>query len=272
METPRSSAPEKARPAGGPPKPIDAVLAEFARRLGADRYDVWFRNAARVDLAEDGVIEVRVPNSFIGRFLEERCAALLRACGAQVLGVEPQARFVVDGDTFPARPPSAAGAAAAEPSRPAARANAGRSRMLAGTAQGRRFSLAEFVVGPGTRMAHAAALRVAESPGKAFNPLFIHGKVGLGKTHLLLGIAAALAERRPELETLYTSAEEFTNVFLAAMKAGALDRFRREVRSLDVLILDDIHFFSKKHATQEEFLHTFNSIEAEGRQSSARAW
>jgi chromosomal replication initiator protein len=267
METSPSAAPETVSPRPADTATLETLLSSFSRRWGADRYEIWFRNAARATLA-GGVLDVAVPNAFIGRFLEERCAELLRACAGEAVGGPVEVRFRVDPAAFPGR-------AGADPSAPAPiprsappppRPRAARRWLNVPAAQTRRFSLADFVVGAGNRMAHAAALRIVEKPGAAFNPLFIHGKVGLGKTHLLLGIASALAGRRPDLEAVYTSAEEFTNVFLAAMKAGDLERFRREMRSLDVLILDDVHFLSRKHATQEEFLHTFNSIEAEGRQ------
>lgn len=269
MDTPRSTAPENPSPRRGKAELLDALLSAFSRRLGADRYEVWFRNAARVRIDADGRVAVGVPNPFIGRFLDERCGRLLRECAAEIVGDSAQVIFDVDAAAFPAKP-QAGGPAPTEVasgrSPVVVRMRSVRKWLTAAAPPGRRCDLSEFVVGPGNRLAHAAAVRVSERPGAAFNPLFIHGKVGLGKTHLLLGVVAALAAQRPDLEAVYTSAEEFTNLFLSAMKAGDLERFRRDVRSLDVLILDDVHFLAKKHATQEEFLHTFNSIASEGRQ------
>ena len=129
-----------------------------------------------------------------------------------------------------------------------------------------RHDMESFVVGPGNQMAYNAAVYVAEFPGAQYNPLFIHGNCGLGKTHLLQGLCKRFTEHHPTKRWMYLTGEEFTNEFLAALRSNKIDGFRRKVRDLDLLVIDDVHFLGGKKATQEEFLHTFNAIEAMGRQ------
>ena len=129
-----------------------------------------------------------------------------------------------------------------------------------------RHDLESFVVGPSNQLAYNTAAYVAEFPGAQYNPLFIHGSCGLGKTHLLQGLSRKFIEKHPTKRWMYLTGEEFTNEFLAALRANKLDTFRRKMRDLDLLVIDDVHFLGGKKATQEEFLHTFNAIEAMGRQ------
>jgi chromosomal replication initiator protein len=129
-----------------------------------------------------------------------------------------------------------------------------------------RHDVETYVVGPSNQLAYNAALYVSEFPGAQYNPLFIHGNCGLGKTHLLQGLCRKFIEHHPTKRWMYLTGEEFTNEFLTALRTNKLDAFRRKVRDLDLLVIDDVHFLAGKKATQEEFLHTFNSIEAMGRQ------
>jgi chromosomal replication initiator protein len=116
------------------------------------------------------------------------------------------------------------------------------------------------VVGPGNRLAHAAALGRRRQPGLAYNPLFVHGGVGLGKTHLLQAICLSIAESRPGASMYYTSCEGFMTQFIEACSSGEMADFRHRFRDVDVLIVDDIHFLAKRDRTQEEFFHTFNAL------------
>ena len=129
-----------------------------------------------------------------------------------------------------------------------------------------RHEIESFVVGQSNQLAYNAALYVAEFPGAQYNPLFIHGNCGLGKTHLLQGLCKRFIEHHPTKRWMYLTGEDFTNEFLSCLRANKLDIFRRKVRDLDLLVIDDVHFLGGKKATQEEFLHTFNAIEAMGRQ------
>jgi chromosomal replication initiator protein len=129
-----------------------------------------------------------------------------------------------------------------------------------------RHELSTFVLGPSNQLAYNTVTYVAEFPGAQYNPLFIHGNCGLGKTHLLQGLCRQFADRQPTKRWMYMTGEEFTNEFLLALRGNKLDGFRRKMRDLDLLVIDDVHFLGGKRATQEEFLHTFNAIEAMGKQ------
>ncbi|MDX6584087.1 MAG: chromosomal replication initiator protein [Solirubrobacterales bacterium] len=129
---------------------------------------------------------------------------------------------------------------------------------------GHNFS--QFVIGPGNRLAHAAALAVAESPGEAYNPLFLHGPPGLGKTHLLGAIVEYLERVHPELEIHYTTAERFTSEFVAALRRDGPEAFKARYRELDALLIDDVQVLEGKHQTELEFVHTFNTLHAAGKQ------
>jgi chromosomal replication initiator protein len=129
-----------------------------------------------------------------------------------------------------------------------------------------RHEMDTFVLGASNQLAYNAATYVSEFPGGQYNPLFVHGSCGLGKTHLLQGLCRRFIEHHPTKRWMYLTGEEFTNEFLMALRGNRIDSFRRKVRDLDLLVIDDVHFLGGKKATQEEFLHTFNAIEAMGRQ------
>lgn len=128
------------------------------------------------------------------------------------------------------------------------------------------FGFSVFVVGPTNRLAHAAAVAVADAPGKHYNPLFLHGGVGLGKTHLLQAICLAIRERDPSAQVCYLSCESFVSEFVEAVQQGHMSEFRHRFRGVDVLVIDDIHYLGARDRSQEEFFHTFNSLYQAGKQ------
>jgi chromosomal replication initiator protein len=128
------------------------------------------------------------------------------------------------------------------------------------------YTFERFVIGPGNRLAHGAALAVAEAPSEAYNPLFLHGPPGLGKTHLLAAIANYLRDNAPALSVRYTTAESFTNEFVAALRSSGAEAFKARYRDIDVLLIDDVQFLQGKPATEEEFFHTFNALYESGSQ------
>jgi chromosomal replication initiator protein len=128
------------------------------------------------------------------------------------------------------------------------------------------YTFERFVIGPGNRLAHGAALAVAEAPSEAYNPLFLHGPPGLGKTHLLAAIANYLQDNAPGLSVRYTTAESFTNEFVAALRSTGAEAFKSRYRDIDVLLIDDVQFLEGKPATEEEFFHTFNALYESGSQ------
>ncbi len=172
--------------------------------------------------------------------------------GGESRGGETGARSVVRTPTLPVNRPA--------PMTPSAETSvfAVRPRL--------RHDLASFVVGPSNQLAYNTVTYVSEFPGAQYNPLFVHGNCGLGKTHLLQGLCKRFAELMPTKRWMYMTGEEFTNEFLIALRGNKLDAFRRKMRDLDLLVIDDVHFLGGKKATQEEFLHTFNAIEAMGKQ------
>jgi chromosomal replication initiator protein len=140
------------------------------------------------------------------------------------------------------------------------------SRSDAGVELNVNYTFDRFVIGEGNRLAHAAALAVAEAPSEAYNPLFLHGPPGLGKTHLLVAIANYLAAHAPALNVRYTTAERFTNEFVASLRSAGAEEFKRRHRDLDVLLVDDVQFLEGKRHTEDEFFHTFNALYEGGSQ------
>ena len=129
-----------------------------------------------------------------------------------------------------------------------------------------RYTFSNFIVGSANRLAHAASLSVAERPGHAYNPLFLYGGVGLGKTHLMHAIGNQVIAKFPRKRVVYATSEKFTNEFIASIQQGKIDEFRARYRRIDLLLIDDIQFIADKERTQEEFFHTFNAIHEDGKQ------
>jgi chromosomal replication initiator protein len=195
-------------------------------------------------------------------------ALAVGAVGRHIAPTAGRTAATVAADSVRATPSDALGKAVAMLEVPVRRvlASAAPSES-AGSAKPRlRHDIETFVVGQNNQMAYNTALYVAEFPGAQYNPLFIHGGCGLGKTHLLQGLCKRFIGHHPTKRWTYLTGEDFTNEFLTALRANKLDVFRRKMRDLDLLIIDDVHFLAGKKATQEEFLHTFNAIEAMGRQ------
>lgn len=246
---------------------VTTSLGELlCQRIGAPRYDLWFRDKTKFEADDDRLI-VGVANCFYQEWLQKKFTDELRALAEEVFGGPRDIAFVIDPQLFRTerqRQASDSGTTSpAGPTRessPAAPATASRLRLPR-----RRRRLEDFVVGPCNRVAHAAALSVVEEPGEGPVPLVLHGPVGTGKSHLLEGIHGALRERLPEARVLLLTAEEFTNRFLASMHAQKQGSFRKQFRDCDVLLVDDLQFLAKKRATQEEFLHTLEVLQRDGR-------
>ncbi|HWB55111.1 MAG TPA: chromosomal replication initiator protein DnaA [Tepidisphaeraceae bacterium] len=250
---------------------LSRLADAIAQRVGQQRFSVWFNNSTRLDLKNDG-LEIAVPNDFISEWIGKNFARPIQEAAHEVLGGPLAVRFHVVPHLFASRRPSSQPSAprtkpaAAPPSPPRNRPVASGAAVPDPASIRLRHDLDSFVVGPANQMAYNAAVCVAELPGSQYNPLFIHGNCGLGKTHLLQGLVRKFAANHPTKRWICISGEEFTNDFLTAMRANKLDAFRRKMRDLDLLAIDDVHFFAGKKATQEEFLHTFNAIEAMGKQ------
>ncbi len=245
---------------------VATLRSALAQQLGESRYGLWFGEG--VELGVIGhTLAVGVPNTFVREWIQAHFAKNLTEVAELVAGRPlelafhvadeacPPIRTVVEPVQSPPGPRTPSTTPSPQPL-PSERPRSNQARTT------RRLD--EFITGPCNRLAHAAALEMAQSPGSGFNPLVIHGGVGLGKTHLLEGISTALRARHPGSRILQLTAEAFTNGFLDAMRTGGLNGFRSKYRGADVLIVDDVHFLAAKRATQDEFLHTFNALVADG--------
>jgi chromosomal replication initiator protein len=231
------------------------LKAAVAARIGETRFGLWFGDGVRLGVDGDDLV-VGVPNGFFREWIESHFTGSLAEAAEAVAGRPLRLAFQVAGEGPPSlEAVSEAPVVIAPQSVPVER-----SRISSRPAR----RLEEFVTGPGSRLAHAAAVEMAATAGSAFNPLTIHGGVGLGKSHLLEGIGAALRARHAGMRLVQTTAETFTNGFLDALRTGGLPAFRTRYRGAGGLILDDAHFLAAKRATQDEFLHTFNTLTAEG--------
>lgn len=242
------------------------VRDEISRRLKKQQFDTWFRRVEPREISRDRV-DLEVPNEFIREWLQKYYLDTIRGAAADVLRASPQVTLrIPDAASAPAASAPADGASVGAASAPAVAPEPVAPRAEPRTISDGRlclnpsYTFDNFVVGPSNRLAHAAALAVAETPAQAYNPLFLHGQVGLGKTHLLQAVCHHMLARSPRMDILYLSCETFVNQFIAAVKTGSLESFRRRYRTVGVLLVDDIHFLAHKESTQEEFFHTFNAL------------
>ena len=228
-----------------------AIQDELRQAVPADMYDVWLAPLKALGLEGD-VLVVEAPRE-LRAWVAERFARVLQASVAAVLG--PEVTVDVRSGAPAKREP---GARTAKSESPASRApEHGINPAL---------TFEQFVIGDANRFAHAAALAVAELPGHAYNPLFVYGPPGVGKTHLLHSIGNYVLAYGAGLTVRYTTVETFTNQFLAALQRGDMDRFKGSYRHADVLLIDDVQFLASKAKTEEEFFHTFNALHDLGSQ------
>jgi chromosomal replication initiator protein len=263
---------------------LEELRGALSRRIGQPRYQLWFMNRTRLT-HEDGVLIVGVPNHFYQEWLREKFGEDVRAAAVSVFGQCRAVRFAIDAELFQEARRQEGGPERAESAVRGPQAGDLRSkgeglvdlpmqaerpgttgRRLGDRASNRRWrQLVDFVVGPCNRVAHASAVSVVDSPDEGPNPLVLFGPVGCGKTHLLEGICAGLRSAWPDRLVCFVTAEEFTNRFVHAVRLGKLSAFRKQFRDCDALLFDDLHFLANKRATQEEFLHTLNALQAEER-------
>ena len=247
-----------------------SVREDLVKRVGRNNYVTWIEPLKLSGFA-DGVARFEVPTSFFGDWVSRNFADHIRShMNASGLSVERVEFAVVrPGASAPAAAKPAAPAAA--PEAPARRPAPARSRSadtdeVPGAPLDARFTFDSFVVGKPNELAHAAARRVAEGGPVTFNPLFLYGGVGLGKTHLMHAIAHELQSRQPDLRVLYLSAEQFMYRFVQALRERQIMDFKELFRSVDVLMVDDVQFIAGKDSTQEEFFHTFNALVDQNKQ------
>jgi len=243
-----------------------AALGELQVGLSRAQYDTWFKDT-QVLSEEDDVFLIGVPNAFAREWLESKFRAQVRAALQHLLGRTVDVRFVTSsGPPATAARTSAAPGMTSSASSGGGQQTSGQERREAGALLNSRYTFSNFVVGSNNRLAHAAALSVAERPGHSYNPLFVYGGSGLGKTHLMHAIGHAVIARHPKKRVAYATSEKFTNEFINSIRAQKGEEFRERYRRIDVLLIDDIQFIAGKEGTQEEFFHTFNAIHEEGKQ------
>jgi chromosomal replication initiator protein len=228
----------------------DKVLQHMERRVNAHSFSTWFR-PTRLEAAESDRLLIRVPTPIFRKRLMQTYGDLLQAVLAEVGMPTTRLEFVcAETETPPAAPP----------------AQAKLDFDSSNHQLNPRYTFETFVVGSSNQFAHAAALAVTEQPSRSYNPLFLYGGVGLGKTHLMHAIGHAIKRRNPAARLTYVSAEKFTNEVIAAVRFDRMSAFRDRFRTMDVLLVDDIQFIAGKERTHEEFFHTFNALYEQQRQ------
>ncbi|MFQ6092089.1 MAG: chromosomal replication initiator protein DnaA [bacterium] len=237
----------------------ESSLLRIRERVNKQSFETWFKPTKGVAYSEDSLI-IQVPNQFFCDWLEEHYLALIEESVKEVTGVEPQLSFTVPSEKRHEIVPLAS-ASRRNPIFPRAK------QVSADNQLNPRYRFDTFVVGSCNQFAQAASLAVAEAPGRTkFNPLVIYGGVGLGKTHIIQAIGNFIGSESPSSRLIYVSSERFTIEFINSIQNNKTSEFSQYYRNVDVLLVDDIHFFINKERTQEEFFHTFNTLHQEGKQ------
>jgi chromosomal replication initiator protein len=232
-----------------------AALGELQLQMTQATFDTWLRDSRLVKV-EGGKYVVGVKSGYAKDWLENRLLSTIKRTLARLTGQTADISFIVWDDDNKQQEHVQLLRQVSPPPQPSPSPNLANLNP--------RYSFESFVVGPGNRLAHAASMAVSENPADAYNPLFIYGGVGLGKTHLLHAIGHACQTQG--LRVLYISSEEFTNDLIEAIRARTTDAFREKYRTADVLLVDDVQFIAGKESTQEEFFHTFNALHGTGKQ------
>jgi chromosomal replication initiator protein len=241
-----------------------ARILEGARAaLPEQAYRTWLAPTQAVAISQD-LLVVSTPNPFAVDWVEDKYAELLGGIGEQLFGRRFAVAVQYHGNgRAPEAPQVEVAALEAPPARPApapTSAAAPEAGQRPTSPLNAKYTFDRFVVGNNNQLSAAAAHAVAESPARMYNPLFIYGGVGLGKTHLMHAIGNAMLAREPGKRVLYISSERFTNELVSAIQEGSMAEFRRQYRQIDLLLVDDIQFLEGKERTQEEFFHTFNAL------------
>jgi chromosomal replication initiator protein len=234
-----------------------SVLGQLQLEMPRASFDTWVRDTKPVSYQE-GMLTIGVRNAYARDWLENRLSSTVNRLLFGITSSTVDVKFIVSGmeaEQIADEPPPLRG----KPIPATVSEQSGRSLSI-----NSRYVFETYVVGSGNRLAHAACLAVAEKPARAYNPLFVYGGVGLGKTHLLHAIGNACLQRG--LNILYVSSEEFTNDMIGSIRTHTNQAFREKYRSADVLLVDDIQFIAGKESTQEEFFHTFNTLHGQDKQ------
>ncbi|WP_087973941.1 chromosomal replication initiator protein DnaA [Oceanobacillus rekensis] len=232
-----------------------ATLEKIEERISKPSFDTWLKNTKAESLEKDQLI-ISAPNEFARDWLENQYTELISEILDEVTGSKLKTKFIIPDSTIEV-----------EDLKPVTKSKVGMgSADIPKSMLNSKYTFDTFVIGAGNRFAHAASLAVAEAPAKAYNPLFIYGGVGLGKTHLMHAIGHYVRDHNPKAKVVYITSEKFTNEFINAIMENKSNNFRNKYRTIDVLLIDDIQFIAGKESTQEEFFHTFNALHEESKQ------
>jgi chromosomal replication initiator protein len=226
----------------------ESAQGSIKSQVGDSSYETWLANLNPKEKNPDTLL-LETPDEFFKNWIIDHYLPVIK----KAVSEEAKGDVVIEFDVCAATAPSIK-------SKPFSSPQTMTPSRPAGSDINPRFSFNNFVVGPSNRFAYAASLAVAESPAKAYNPLFIYGPVGLGKTHLMQAITGYVQKHHPHLKYSYLSSEQFTNELINAIRHKSTIQFRQKYRGIDVLLIDDIHFIAGKESTQEEFFHTFNTL------------
>lgn len=232
------------------------TLEKLKTELSKPSFETWF-SSTHLFLIEGDTVVISVPNEFARDWLESRYAPLIRSSIQSIIGYSVNLRFIV---------PSSEGSPSQDYAPPKPASFVMPEQPETSFKSLNKYTFDTFVIGNSNRFAHAASLAVAESPAKSYNPLFIYGGVGLGKTHLMHAISHHILQRSPNTKVLYVSSEKFTNQLIDAIRDENSLEFRNQYRNVDILLIDDIQFLAGKERTQEEFFHTFNALHEASKQ------
>lgn len=235
------------------------TIAILETKLSKPSFETWFKQTTPVSF-DNQALTIGVPNDFARDWLESRYSVLIREIVQSITKKDVAIKFVI-----PQVAEESPYENAPKPPKPNVQHN-GQNEEFVPSALNPKYLFDTFVIGAGNRFAHAASLAVAEAPAKAYNPLFLYGGVGLGKTHLMHAIGHYVLESNPNAKVVYISSEKFTNEFINAIRDNQTVDFRNKYRNVDVLLIDDIQFLAGKEQTQEEFFHTFNTLHEENKQ------
>jgi chromosomal replication initiator protein len=233
----------------------EQIADEIRPYVSTDAFQRWFAGIELVQ-ADETALTFQVPNTIYQLWIESNYLGHVEAATMAVLGSPRNLKFRIAESGKPE--PKSEMPKTVEPAE--AKVSEPEFEVVSGHGMNPRNTFETFVVGSNNQFAHAAALAVAQSPAKTYNPLFIYGGVGLGKTHLMQAIGQQVMERKKNFKVMYLSSEKFTNEFIDAIQHNTLVKFRKRYRQADVLLIDDIHFLAGKERSQEEFFHTFNTL------------
>ena len=240
----------------------DKVLELAKNELTPISYSTWFEppKTELIDIQENTAI-ILVESNFVQDFLKKQYTDIIADLIEKAIGTKLVPNFVIQKDLTEDKQVKDSAKAKSE-AKPDVQTPQNSSEDQFNV----HNTFETFVIGPGNRFPHAASLAVAEAPAKAYNPLFIYGGVGLGKTHLMHAIGHYVLENNHDAKVIYTSSEKFTNEFIKSIRDNETEQFREKYRNIDVLLIDDIQFIQNKEQTQEEFFHTFNDLHQTGKQ------